>query len=75
MKLFLYWIKLLICAFMIGVGMTIFVSVVGVVTGVEALLEPTTSRVTMIVSVILAIPLCLKYLKKENGIKGSENLK
>lgn len=49
---------------MIGVGMTILIALIGMVTGVEALLEPAVNRLTLIVSVILAIPICLKYLKR-----------
>lgn len=63
-ELFFYSLKILVCAFMIGIGMTIVVTGIGLVTGAEMLLEPSANRVTMVIGTLLAIPLCLKYLKR-----------
>jgi hypothetical protein len=64
MKLLFFALKVLLAAFAASIGMVILLTVVGLVAGSEMLLEPSTNRVVMIVTMLLAIPICARYLKK-----------
>ena len=64
MKQLLYAVKVLFAAFVIAGGTVILLKVVGLVSGSEVLMEMSTSRAIMIVTMLLAIPICIRYLKK-----------
>lgn len=63
-KWLIYAIKVLFASFAVAMGVVILFSVVGLVSGSEVLRETSTSRAIMLVSMLLAIPICIKYLKK-----------
>ena len=67
MELFFYSLKIAASAFMIGIGATILLNMIGLVTGATTLLELSANRTTMVITTLLAIPICLKYLKRNKN--------
>jgi hypothetical protein len=63
-KWLVYIVKVLVASFAIAVGMVILLAVLGLVSGSEVLMERSTSRTVMLVTMLLAVPICIKYLKK-----------
>jgi len=64
LRLLLFSLKVLFCAFAAGIAMNILLTVIGVAAGSETLLEPSTNRVIMIVTMLLTIPIFVRYLRK-----------
>ena len=63
-KWLVYIVKVLVASFAIAVGMVILLAVLGLVSGSEVLMGRSTSRTVMLVTMLLAVPICIKYLKK-----------
>lgn len=63
LKRVIYLLKVLLASFAIAVGMVILFSVVGHVSGSEALMETSTSRAVMLITMLFALPICFKFMK------------